>query len=152
MWTRTRAPSARRPRALVTHRSTPAAKKVCASPAITNTARAASDVPAYIREHFFGPDPRLRAMVEDMSDDDIWRLRRGGLDYRKVYAAYDLATELNGAPTVILAKTIKGWTLGPDVSGKNATHQIKKLTPDQLRGLRDRLHLENEISDAALEG
>jgi pyruvate dehydrogenase E1 component len=107
---------------------------------------------AYIREHFFGPDPRLRAMVEDMSDDDIWRLRRGGLDYRKVYAAYELATELNGAPTVILAKTIKGWTLGPDVSGKNATHQIKKLTPDQLRGLRDRLHLENEISDAALEG
>ena len=106
---------------------------------------------AYIREHFFGPDPRLRAMVEDMSDEDIWRLRRGGLDYRKVYSAYHAATELTGAPTVILAKTIKGWTLGPNVSGKNATHQIKKLTTEQLVGLRDRLHLENEISDEALE-
>ena len=106
---------------------------------------------AYIREHFFGPDPRLKALVEDMSDEDIWRLRRGGLDYQKVYSAYHAATKLEGAPTVILAKTIKGWTLGPDVSGKNATHQIKKLTADQLRGLRDRLHLENEISDLALE-
>jgi pyruvate dehydrogenase E1 component len=107
---------------------------------------------AYIREHFFGPDPRLRALVEDMTDDDIWALRRGGLDHRKIYAAYKSATELRGAPTVILAKTIKGWTLGPDVAGKNATHQIKKLTPKQLRALRDRLDLEDDIPDEALEG
>jgi pyruvate dehydrogenase E1 component len=107
---------------------------------------------AYIREHFFGPDPKLRALVEDMTDEEIWALRRGGLDYRKVYTAYHAATELTGAPTVILAKTIKGWTLGPGVAGKNVTHSIKKLTAEQLRNLRDRLHLENEIPDAALEG
>ncbi len=106
---------------------------------------------AYIREHFFGPDPRLRELVSDMTDDDIWALRRGGLDHRKIYAAYKSATELRGAPTVILAKTIKGWTLGPDVAGKNATHSIKKLTPAQLRSLRDRLNLENEIPDDVLE-
>lgn len=107
---------------------------------------------AYIREHFFGPDPRLRAMVEDLSDDDIWALRRGGLDHRKIYAAYRSATELRGAPTVILAKTIKGWTLGPDVAGKNATHQIKKLTAQQLRTLRDRLDLEDDLPDDVLDG
>ena len=106
---------------------------------------------AYIREHFFGPDPKLRALVEDMTDEEIWALRRGGLDYRKVYTAYHAATELTGSPTVILAKTIKGWTLGSDVSGKNATHSIKKLTAEQLRNLRDRLHLQNEIPDQALE-
>jgi pyruvate dehydrogenase E1 component len=107
---------------------------------------------AYVREYFFGPDPRLRAMVEDMSDDEIWKLRRGGLDYRKVYAAYKAATEIKGAPTVILAKTIKGWTLGPDVEGRNATHSIKKLTNQQLMTLRSRLHLEDDIPAAALEG
>jgi pyruvate dehydrogenase E1 component len=107
---------------------------------------------AYIREHFFGPDPKLRALVEDMTDEEIWALRRGGLDYRKVYTAYHAATELTGAPTVILAKTIKGWTLGPGVAGKNVTHSIKKLTTEQVRNLRDRLHLEDEIPDAALEG
>ena len=106
---------------------------------------------AYIREHFFGPDPKLRALVEDMTDEEIWALRRGGLDYRKVYTAYHAATETTDSPTVILAKTIKGWTLGPNVSGKNVTHSIKKLTAEQLRDLRDRLHLENEISDQALE-
>jgi pyruvate dehydrogenase E1 component len=105
---------------------------------------------AYIREHFFGPDPQLRALVADMSDDDIWALRRGGLDQRKIYAAYRSATELRGAPTVIIAKTIKGWTLGSDVAGKNATHQIKKLSADQLRALRDRLHLNDEIPDEDL--
>ena len=68
---------------------------------------------AYIREHFFGPDPRLRAMVEHLSDDDLRKLPRGGHDYRKLYAAYKAATEHEGQPTVILAKTIKGWTLGP---------------------------------------
>ena len=106
---------------------------------------------AYIREHFFGPEGELQELVADMSDDEIWDLRRGGLDHRKVYAAYQSAVQLHGAPTVIIAKTIKGWTLGPDVAGKNATHSIKKLTGDQLRGLRDRLHLHDEISDADLE-
>jgi len=108
---------------------------------------------AYVREHFFGKDPRTKEMVAEMSDDEIWALRRGGLDFRKIYAAYKVATELdNGKPTVILAKTIKGWTLGPDVEGRNATHQIKELTNQQLTGLRARLHLENEIPDEALEG
>ncbi len=106
---------------------------------------------AYIREHFFGPDPGLRSMVEDMSDDEIWQLRRGGLDHRKIYTAYKAATEHVGAPTVILAKTIKGWTLGEDVEGRNATHQIKKLSKEQVLDLRDTLHLHNEISDEALE-
>ena len=67
---------------------------------------------AYIREHFFGPDQRLRKLVEHLTDDDLAKLRRGGHDYRKVYAAYKAATEFKGAPTVILAKTVKGWTLG----------------------------------------
>ena len=107
---------------------------------------------AYVREHFFGPDPRLRKMVEHLSDEEIWQLRRGGLDYRKVYAAYKAATELTGAPTVILAKTIKGWTLGPEVEGRNATHQIKELTNKQLMTLRSTLHLEDEIPAEALEG
>jgi len=107
---------------------------------------------AYVREHFFGPDPRLRKLVEDMTDEQIWKLRRGGLDYHKVYAAYKAATELTGAPTVILAKTIKGWTLGPDVEGRNATHSIKKLTNQQLLNLRSRLHLENDIPEEALAG
>jgi pyruvate dehydrogenase E1 component len=97
---------------------------------------------AYVREHFFGKDPRTKEMVAEMSDDEIWALRRGGLDFRKVYAAYKVATELdNGKPTVILAKTIKGWTLGPDVEGRNATHQIKEMTNQQLMGLRERLSL-----------
>lgn len=105
---------------------------------------------AYVRENFFGPEPALQALVADMTDDEIWDLRRGGLDHRKVYAAYHSAVHLRGAPTVILAKTIKGWTLGPDVAGKNATHSIKKLTGAQLNDLRDRLHLHDEISDADL--
>ena len=107
---------------------------------------------AYIREHFFGPEPGLRAIVEDMTDDEIWDLRRGGLDYRKIYTAYKAATEHTGAPTVILAKTIKGWTLGEDVEGRNATHQIKKLSKGQLIALRDTLKLQAEIPDEALEG
>jgi pyruvate dehydrogenase E1 component len=107
---------------------------------------------AYIREHFFGPDPRLRKMVEDLSDDELVSLPRGGHDYRKLYAAYKLATELRGAPTVILAKTIKGWTLGPEIEARNATHQIKKMTKAQLRTLRDRLYLTDDIPEDALEG
>src|SRR5499427_10959060 len=104
---------------------------------------------AYIREHFFGPDPRLRRMVEHLSDDDLRKLSRGGHDYRKLYAAYKAAVEHEGTPTVILAKTIKGWTLGPDFEARNATHQIKKMTPAQLKLLRDRLYL--DIPDAELE-
>ena len=96
---------------------------------------------AYIREHFFGPDARLRRLVEHLSDDDLTRLRRGGHDYRKLYAAYKLATEFQGAPTVILAKTIKGWTLGSSVEGRNITHQAKKLSEAELRIFRDRLEL-----------
>jgi pyruvate dehydrogenase E1 component len=108
---------------------------------------------AYVREHFFGKDPRTKELVAEMSDDEVWALRRGGLDFRKIYAAYKVATELdNGKPTVILAKTIKGWTLGPDVEGRNATHQIKELTNKQLLALRSTLHLENEIPEEALEG
>ncbi|MGH8913006.1 MAG: pyruvate dehydrogenase (acetyl-transferring), homodimeric type [Acidimicrobiia bacterium] len=108
---------------------------------------------AYVRDHFFGTDPRTKEMVAEMSDDEVWALRRGGLDFKKIYAAYKVATELsNGKPTVILAKTIKGWTLGPDVEGRNATHQIKELTNQQLMGLRARLHLEAEIPAEALEG
>ena len=106
---------------------------------------------AFVRERFFGPDPRLRRLVAHLSDDEIWALRRGGHDYRKMYAAYRAAVELRGAPVVILAKTVKGWTLGPDVEGRNATHQIKKLSNEQLRALRDRLQLQGEIPDAALE-
>ncbi|MHB1988889.1 MAG: pyruvate dehydrogenase (acetyl-transferring), homodimeric type [Acidimicrobiales bacterium] len=106
---------------------------------------------AYIREHFFGPDPRLRKMVEHLSDSELQQLPRGGHDYRKLYAAYKAATEQSGAPTAILAKTIKGWTLGPEIEGRNATHQIKKMTREQLRALRARLYLEDEIPDEALD-
>jgi pyruvate dehydrogenase E1 component len=106
---------------------------------------------AYIREHFFGPDPRLRRLVEHLSDDDLRNLPRGGHDYRKLYAAYKAATETTGQPTAILAKTIKGWTLGPEIEARNSTHQIKKMTGPQLRLLRDRLHLDDVISDEALE-
>jgi pyruvate dehydrogenase E1 component len=96
---------------------------------------------AYIREHFFGPDPRLRKLVEHLSDDDLAKLRRGGHDYRKVYAAYKAATEYKTAPTVILAKTVKGWTLGPGVEARNITHQAKKLSEAELKIFRDRLEL-----------
>ncbi|MFI0350552.1 pyruvate dehydrogenase (acetyl-transferring), homodimeric type [Actinomadura sp. 9N407] len=104
----------------------------------------------YIRDHFFGDDPRLRRMVEHMSDDDLRRLSRGGHDYRKVYAAFKAAREHVGQPTVILAHTIKGWTLGPDFEARNATHQMKKLTKAELKEFRDRLYL--DIPDSALEG
>ncbi len=103
---------------------------------------------AYIREHFFGTDPRLRQMVEHMSDQQIVKLPRGGHDYRKVYAAFDSATKHVGQPTVILAKTIKGWTIDA-LEGKNATHQMKKLTQDDLKKFRDRLYL--PISDRDLD-
>ena len=104
---------------------------------------------AYIREHFFGRDPRTRKMVDPMSDADIWKLKRGGHDYRKVFAAYQAAVTHTGQPTVILAKTIKGYSLGPHFAGRNATHQMKKLTLDDLKGFRDGLRI--PISDAQLE-
>jgi pyruvate dehydrogenase E1 component len=104
---------------------------------------------AYVREHFFGRDPRTRTMVDALSDDEIWNLKRGGHDYRKLYAAYQSAVEHTGRPTVILAKTIKGWTLGSHFEGRNATHQMKKLTLDDLRSFRDRLRL--DIPDSALD-
>ena len=106
---------------------------------------------AYIREHFFGPDPRLRKLVEHLSDDDLAKLRRGGHDYRKVYAAYKAAVEHTGAPTVILVKTVKGWTLGPGVEARNITHQVKKLTEAELKIFRDRLELpipDEKLKDA----
>ena len=105
---------------------------------------------AYIREHFFGPDPRLQRMVEHLSDDDLRMLPRGGHDYRKLYAAYKMAVEHEGSPTVILAKTVKGWTLGAGIESRNATHQIKKLTADELQDFRDRLQLpipDSELTD-----
>jgi pyruvate dehydrogenase E1 component len=104
---------------------------------------------AFVREHFFGRDPRTLKMVEHLSDDEIWGLRRGGHDYRKVYAAYKAAMEHKGQPTVILAKTIKGFTLGSSFEGRNATHQMKKLTLDNLKSFRNELHI--PITDAQLE-
>src|SRR6201994_2597486 len=104
---------------------------------------------AYIRENFFGGDPRLRSMVAHLSDEELRNLSRGGHDYRKVYAAFKAAREHTGQPTVILAHTIKGWTLGPDFEARNATHQMKKLTVAELKDFRDRLF--PDLPDAALE-
>ena len=108
----------------------------------------------FIRENFFGPDPRLRQMVAHLTDDELRTLPRGGHDYRKLYAAYRAAAQNlgSGRPTAILCKTVKGWTLGPEIEGRNSTHQIKKMNADQLRALRDRLYLHDEIPDSALEG
>ena len=111
----------------------------------------ATESGAYIREHFFGPDPRLTALVAHLTDEELQCLPRGGHDYRKLYAAYQAATEHVGAPTAILAKTVKGWTLGPEIEARNATHQIKKMTKAQLRALRDRLFLHDEIPEQALD-
>ncbi len=112
--------------------------------------RYATESGAYIREHFFGPDPRLREMVDDFADEELPRLPRGGHDHRKLYAAYKAAVDNVGSPTVILAKTIKGWTLGKGFEGRNATHQIKKMTTAQLLELRNRLGLWEEIPESAL--
>ena len=104
---------------------------------------------SYIRQDFFGADPRLLALVEHLSDDEIERLRRGGHDASKVYAAYAAACEHRGAPTVILAKTVKGWTLGEGAEGRNVSHQAKKLNLSDLRAFRDVLEL--PIPDSQLE-
>ncbi len=113
--------------------------------------RYAVETGGYIRENFFGPDPRLRKLVEHLSDDELRALPRGGHDYQKVYAAYKAAVEHVGQPTVILAKTVKGWTLGQGFEGRNATHSIKKMTKKQILELRDRLHLNSDISEESLE-
>ena len=104
---------------------------------------------AYVREHFFGRDARTAELVRDWTDDEIWALQRGGNDYRKMYAAYKAATEHRGQPTVVLAHTVKGYLLGSHFAGRNATHQMKKLKVDDLKGLRDRLHI--PITDEELE-
>ncbi len=115
-----------------------------------NFQRYAVESGAFIREHFFGPDPRLRKIVEDLSDEELEQLPRGGHDYRKLYAAYRRATEATGQPTVILAKTVKGWTLGDNVEGRNSTHQVKKMSAKELTALRDRLHLGDVVTDEML--
>ena len=104
---------------------------------------------AYVRENFFGRDPEALRLVEGYSDEQVWNLRRGGHDYRKIYAAYKAAVEHKGQPTVILAKTIKGYGLGKSFEGRNATHQMKKLTLDNLKQFRDEMRI--PITDAQLE-
>ncbi|PTT65594.1 pyruvate dehydrogenase (acetyl-transferring), homodimeric type [Stenotrophomonas sp. HMWF003] len=104
---------------------------------------------AYVREHFFGTSPELLALVADMSDDDIWALARGGHDPQKVYAAYAQAVAGNGRPSVILAKTVKGFGMGEAGEGQNINHQLKKMSLDAVRAFRDRFDL--PVSDAELE-
>jgi len=104
---------------------------------------------AYVKEHFFGRDPRTKELVAPLTDDEVWNLKRGGHDYRKVYAAYKAATEHHGQPTVILAKTIKGYGLGPHFAARNATHQMKKMTLQDLKLFRDSLRI--PITDQQLE-
>ncbi len=104
---------------------------------------------AYVREHFFGKYPELKAMVADMSDDEIWALTRGGHDPNKVYAAFAAAVKHKGQPTVILAKTVKGYGMGEAGEGQNITHSQKKMGEAHLREFRDRFSL--PISDEQLK-
>src|SRR5690606_27657250 len=104
---------------------------------------------AYTREYFFGKYPELKEMVAHLSDEDIWRLNRGGHDALKVYAAYWAATHHKGQPTVILAKTVKGFGLGKAGEGQMVTHQAKKLDLEALRAFRDRFHI--PVSDEELD-
>ena len=104
---------------------------------------------AFVRENFFARDPRTAQLVADLSDDQIWSLKRGGHDYNKIYAAYKAATSHKGQPTVIIAKTIKGYGLGKSFEGRNATHQMKKLKLADLKQFRDEMRV--PISDAQLE-
>jgi pyruvate dehydrogenase E1 component len=108
-----------------------------------------SESGAFVRENFFGRDPRTAKLVEGWSDDEIWSLRRGGHDYRKLYAAYEAANATKGQPTVILAHTIKGWTLGSHFEGRNSTHQMKKLSLDDLKDFRDLMEI--PIPDSQLD-
>ncbi|HWD08112.1 MAG TPA: pyruvate dehydrogenase (acetyl-transferring), homodimeric type [Actinomycetota bacterium] len=107
---------------------------------------------AYVRERLFGTDERLTRLVHSLTDEQLAAMRRGGHDSAKLYAAYKAAVEHAGAPTAILVKTVKGWGLGPEIEGRNAAHQIKKMGPAQLAQLRDRLGLHDEIPDQALTG
>ena len=104
---------------------------------------------AYIREKFFGTDPRLQEMVADLTDEQIRTLRRGGHDYRKLYAAYAAAVNHTGRPTVILAKTVKGWTLGETAEASNTAHNVKALNLVELKKFRDRISL--PIPDSQLD-
>ena len=103
---------------------------------------------AYMREHLFGADPRLLELVKHLSDEDLQKLRLGGHDPAKVYAAYKAAVEHKGQPTVVLARTVKGYGLGEAGEGKNITHQQKKLNEDELKAFRARFSI--EISDEQL--
>jgi pyruvate dehydrogenase E1 component len=106
---------------------------------------------AYVRQHFFNKDPRLLKLVEHLTDDQIRKLRRGGHDIRKIYAAYHAATKTEGQPTVILCKTVKGWTLGDSAEGRNVAHQQKKLNHKELVAFRDLLELpiaDKDLDDA----
>lgn len=96
---------------------------------------------AYVREKFFGKYPELKTMVANMTDQDIWRLNRGGHDPHKMYAAYYSATQHTGQPTVILAKTVKGYGMGESGEGQNTTHQQKKMGEDSLLAFRDRFNI-----------
>ncbi|WP_050469222.1 pyruvate dehydrogenase (acetyl-transferring), homodimeric type [Herbaspirillum chlorophenolicum] len=104
---------------------------------------------AYVREHFFGKYPELLALVADMSDDEIWKLTRGGHDPEKVYAAYEQAVRTTGRPTVVLAKTVKGFGMGEAGEGQNINHQLKKMSADAVRSFRDRFAL--PVLDEQLE-
>jgi pyruvate dehydrogenase E1 component len=104
---------------------------------------------AYVREHFFGKYPELLELVSDMTDDEIWHLDRGGHDPHKLFAAYTAATRQNGKPTVILAKTVKGYGMGASGEAQNPTHQQKKMDEESLRKFRDRFKI--PVSDAQLE-
>jgi pyruvate dehydrogenase E1 component len=103
----------------------------------------------YVRDNFFGRDPRTAAMVASWSNDQVWGLKRGGHDYRKLFAAYTAAMQANGKPTVILAKTVKGWTLGSTFEGRNSTHQMKKMSLEDIVTFRDRLGI--PIPDSQLD-
>jgi pyruvate dehydrogenase E1 component len=105
---------------------------------------------AYIRERFWGVDPRLKKMVDHLSDDQLWRMRLGGHDPVKVYSAYKVATEGRGVPTVILARTIKGYGLGEAGEGRNITHQQKELNEQELMQFRDRFGI--PLSDEEVVG
>lgn len=104
---------------------------------------------AYVREYFFGKYPELKAMVANMTDEDVWRLNRGGHDPHKIYAAYAAAVKHKGQPTVILAKTVKGYGMGIAGEGQNITHQQKKMGEDALRAFRDRFNIPVSDDDIA---
>src|SRR5690606_13960388 len=104
---------------------------------------------AYTREHFFGKYPELLDLVKDLSDDEIYRLNRGGHDSKKVYAAYARAMKTQGKPTVILAKTIKGYGLGKAGEALNIAHNVKKIDKEAILAFRDRFHI--PISDSEID-